>query len=88
MDTISIVIETEQSCSMTYHLNITELEELISLIINGGKAVISGCQLHVRDDYLIQYKGKDFQGANYAMPLEGVLSMLKSEFLKYHNDQI
>ena len=42
METIKIVIETEQSCDMTYHLTCDELDEFRNLIANGGKKVIAG----------------------------------------------
>jgi len=76
METIEIVIKTEQSCDMTYHLTCEELGELRNLIVHGGKKVIAGNSLEFDKGTLYHYKGGRAQGANYAMPIDGLLASI------------
>ena len=83
METIKIVIETEQSCDMTYHLTCDELGEFRNLIANGGKKVIAGNSLESDKEYLYHYKGGNTQGANYAMPIDGLLASIDEKLTTY-----
>lgn len=83
METITIVINTEQSCSISYYLTREELLDLKDLILNGGEAIISGRYLKAEGDYLTEYKKNDFQGPNYAMPVDRtVLDMIDEKLLE------
>jgi len=69
-------IPTQQSCTMTYWMTRTALDNLEDLVINGGKRYIAGQYLECDGSTLFHYKGRGYTGANYAMPLTGVLQLI------------
>jgi len=83
METIKIVIETEQSCDITYHFTCKELAEFRNLIAIGGKKVIAGNSLEADKEYLYHYKGGSTQGANYVMPIDGLLASIDQKLSTY-----
>lgn len=88
MNTIKIALATEQGFSMTYYLSHKALCELKSLIETKGNAIISDKALSVTDDYLLHFKkGKDFKGACYAIPLEGVFEIITEKLAQYDHEQ-